>query len=174
MSSASPEKRQPDGSRRTPGAAGREPGKTSAPTTAEPSCVPSTKKTRSERRRLPQLPAPVAVCGRTCALLLSLLSLVALAGLGLFRPLLMGQVVSHAAAKLPDALFRDGLLLTGLVFVTQLVTVLQMCRDAAHRRAEHGRSARTSLPSSACRCATSIARRSVAWSPVPPTMSMPS
>lgn len=59
-------------------------------------------------------------------LLLSLLSLIVLAGLGLFRPLLMGNVVSHAAAKQPDALFRDGLSLTGLVLLTQLVTVLQM------------------------------------------------
>jgi len=59
-------------------------------------------------------------------LLLSGVALLALAGLGLLRPLFMGNVVSHAAAKQPSALFRDGLLLTGLVLLTQLVTVGQM------------------------------------------------
>lgn len=59
-------------------------------------------------------------------LLLSSIALIALAGLGLLRPLLMGNVVAHAAAKQPSALFRDGVLLTGLVLISQLVTVLQM------------------------------------------------
>lgn len=59
-------------------------------------------------------------------LLLSSVALIALAGLGLLRPLFMGNIVSHAAAKQPSALFRDGVLLTGLVLLTQLVTVAQM------------------------------------------------
>jgi ATP-binding cassette subfamily B protein len=59
-------------------------------------------------------------------LLLSGIALIALAGLGLLRPLFMGNVVSHAAAKQPDALFRDGLMLTGLVLLTQIITVGQM------------------------------------------------
>ncbi len=129
MSSASPEKNvSPTGPAERPGAAGREPGKASAPTTAEAKlrafheedAVKSGADFRNFLRLWP------FVRPHLRPLLLSLLSLVALAGLGLFRPLLMGQVVSHAAAKQPNALFRDGLLLTGLVFVTQLVTVLQM------------------------------------------------
>ena len=59
-------------------------------------------------------------------LLLSGIALLALAGLGLLRPLLMGNVVAHAAAKQSSALFRDGLVLTGLVLVSQLITVMQM------------------------------------------------
>lgn len=59
-------------------------------------------------------------------LLLSGIALLALAGLGLLRPLLMGNVVAHAAAKQSNALFRDGLVLTGLVLVSQLITVMQM------------------------------------------------
>ncbi len=59
-------------------------------------------------------------------LLLSGIALLSLAGLGLLRPLLMGNVVAHAAAKQSSALFRDGLVLTGLVLVSQLITVMQM------------------------------------------------
>ena len=59
-------------------------------------------------------------------LLLSLMALITLAGLGLVRPLLMGRVVSHAAARDSHALLRDGVYLTALVLLSQLVMVLQM------------------------------------------------
>ncbi|HNN96854.1 MAG TPA: ABC transporter ATP-binding protein, partial [Pseudomonadota bacterium] len=117
MSSASPEKNaSPSGPAERPAATGKSaPGKASAPTTAEAKlrafheedAVKSGADFRNFLRLWP------FVRPHLRPLLLSLMSLVALAGLGLFRPLLMGQVVSHAAAKQPDALFRDGLLLTG-------------------------------------------------------------
>lgn len=59
-------------------------------------------------------------------LILSLSALLAIAGLGLLRPLVMGQVVTHAAERNASQLFRDGLILTGLVVGSQILSFAQM------------------------------------------------
>jgi ATP-binding cassette subfamily B protein len=56
----------------------------------------------------------------------SLGALLLLSGLGLLRPLIMGKVVAHAAAREAGALFRDGLLLTALVVGSQFISFAQM------------------------------------------------
>ena len=57
---------------------------------------------------------------------LSLLALVVLAAVNLARPLLMGDVVRQADARDLPLLWRDGLILTGLVLVMQAVTFGQV------------------------------------------------
>ncbi|HND12875.1 MAG TPA: ABC transporter transmembrane domain-containing protein, partial [Pseudomonadota bacterium] len=57
---------------------------------------------------------------------LSLLALVAVAGINLLRPILMGKVVGHAGAKASDLLLRDGAILAGLVALSQLVSFAQI------------------------------------------------
>lgn len=59
-------------------------------------------------------------------LLISFVALLVIAALGLLRPLIMGGLVAHAAAKNPGALFRDGLFLTALTVGTQLISFAQM------------------------------------------------
>jgi ATP-binding cassette subfamily B multidrug efflux pump len=59
-------------------------------------------------------------------LVLSLGTLVVIAGVNLTRPLLMGDVVRQADAKDPHALLRDGLGLAGLLVLAQLLTLIQM------------------------------------------------
>lgn len=60
------------------------------------------------------------------ALVFSLLMLVLLAALGLVRPLVMGSVAAHAAAKDAPRLLRDGVLMTVLLVATQLVLFVQV------------------------------------------------
>ena len=45
---------------------------------------------------------------------------------GLLRPVVMGQVAGHAANRDADALLRDGVLLAGLVVVTQVLSFAQV------------------------------------------------
>jgi ATP-binding cassette subfamily B multidrug efflux pump len=59
-------------------------------------------------------------------LVLSLGTLVVIAGVNLTRPLLMGDVVRQADAKDPHALLRDGLGLAGLLVLAQILTFIQM------------------------------------------------
>jgi ATP-binding cassette subfamily B protein len=59
-------------------------------------------------------------------LVLSLSALLLMSGLGLLRPLIMGRVVTHAAERDAPQVFRDGLLLTGLVIGGQLINFAQM------------------------------------------------
>lgn len=59
-------------------------------------------------------------------LVMSLLALLAVAGLGLLRPIVMGAVVDHAGKRQAELLFRDGAILGGLVVVAQLVGFVQM------------------------------------------------
>lgn len=59
-------------------------------------------------------------------LILSLGALLAIAGLGLLRPLVMGRVVTHAAERNASQLLRDGLILTGLVVGSQILSFAQM------------------------------------------------
>jgi ATP-binding cassette subfamily B protein len=56
----------------------------------------------------------------------SLATLVVIALINLFRPLLMGDVVRQAGARDSDRLFRDGLGLGLLLVVTQALTFVQM------------------------------------------------
>ncbi|HMY58791.1 MAG TPA: ABC transporter ATP-binding protein [Pseudomonadota bacterium] len=57
---------------------------------------------------------------------LSLLALVAVAGINLLRPILMGKVVAHAGDKAADLLLRDGAILAGLVVLSQFVSFAQI------------------------------------------------
>ncbi len=57
---------------------------------------------------------------------ISLITLVHLAAFNLARPLLMGDVVTQAAAHDSSKLLRDGILLSLLVVVMQLLTFVQM------------------------------------------------
>ncbi|HEY8041875.1 MAG TPA: ABC transporter ATP-binding protein [Polyangiaceae bacterium] len=59
-------------------------------------------------------------------LVVSLATLVVIAGINLVRPLLMGDVVRQADARDPHRLFRDGLGLAGLLVVSQMLTFVQM------------------------------------------------
>ncbi len=59
-------------------------------------------------------------------LALSLASLLVMSAVGLLRPLVMGDVVRQAGARDSGGLLRDGLFLTGLVVVGQLVSFGQM------------------------------------------------
>ncbi len=56
----------------------------------------------------------------------SLISLVALTGLNLLRPLVMGDVVGKAAAKDPSGLLRDGLYLGLVIVFSQLLMFVQI------------------------------------------------
>lgn len=58
-------------------------------------------------------------------LIVSLGTLLVLAGLSLLRPLVMGQVVSHAAQRDAAKLLNDGLLLTALVVGGQILSFAQ-------------------------------------------------
>lgn len=57
---------------------------------------------------------------------LSLGTLLLLAGLNLVRPLLMGDVAEQALARRGEPLLRDGVLLTGLLVVTQALGFVQI------------------------------------------------
>lgn len=57
---------------------------------------------------------------------ISLLALLAVAGLNLLRPILMGKVVSHAGARAADLLVRDGAMLAGLVVLAQIISFGQI------------------------------------------------
>lgn len=57
---------------------------------------------------------------------ISLLALLAVAGLNLLRPILMGRVVSHAGARAADLLLRDGAMLAGLVVLAQIISFGQI------------------------------------------------
>jgi len=57
---------------------------------------------------------------------ISLLALLAVAGLNLLRPILMGKVVSHAGARAADLLLRDGAMLAGLVVLAQIISFGQI------------------------------------------------
>ncbi len=59
-------------------------------------------------------------------LIVSLSTLVVIAGVNLVRPLLMGDVVRRGAARDPAGLMRDGVSLALLLVVTQLLTFGQM------------------------------------------------
>jgi ABC-type multidrug transport system fused ATPase/permease subunit len=56
----------------------------------------------------------------------SLATLVVIAGVNLVRPLVMGDVVRQADAHDSHALMRDGFALAGLLVVSQLLTFVQM------------------------------------------------
>jgi ATP-binding cassette subfamily B multidrug efflux pump len=58
--------------------------------------------------------------------MLSLVTLVVMAGVNLFRPILMGDVVRAATDGDPSRLMRDGLGLAGLLIVLQSMTFAQM------------------------------------------------
>ena len=57
---------------------------------------------------------------------ISLVALLAVAGLNLLRPILMGKVVSHAGARAADLLVRDGAMLAGLVVLAQIISFGQI------------------------------------------------
>jgi ATP-binding cassette subfamily B protein len=59
-------------------------------------------------------------------LVVSLVTLVAIAAINLVRPLLMGDVVHQADVGDPHALLRDGVGLAGLLVASQALTFLQM------------------------------------------------
>jgi ATP-binding cassette subfamily B protein len=59
-------------------------------------------------------------------LVVSLATLVVISGIGLVRPLLMGDVVHQADASNPHKLLRDGVGLALLLIVSQLLTFVQM------------------------------------------------
>jgi ATP-binding cassette subfamily B multidrug efflux pump len=59
-------------------------------------------------------------------LVISFGALLLMAGFGLLRPLVMGRAVAHASERQAAALFNDGLLLTGLIVVGQLISFAQM------------------------------------------------
>ncbi len=59
-------------------------------------------------------------------LVLSIAVLLVIAALNLARPIVMGRVVLHAAQHDRSGLFRDGLLFTGLVLVSQVLSFFQM------------------------------------------------
>jgi ATP-binding cassette subfamily B protein len=59
-------------------------------------------------------------------LVVSLATLVVISGIGLVRPLLMGDVVHQADTKDPGKLLRDGIGLALLLVVSQLLTFVQM------------------------------------------------
>ena len=59
-------------------------------------------------------------------MVVSLATLVVIAGVNLVRPLLMGDVVHQAEVRDGSRLFRDGLGLAGLLVVIQLLTFVQM------------------------------------------------
>jgi ATP-binding cassette, subfamily B, multidrug efflux pump len=59
-------------------------------------------------------------------LVVSIGVLLVVAAMNLARPLVMGAVVKHAANHDRDGLFRDGLVLTALVIVTQLLGFAQL------------------------------------------------
>ena len=59
-------------------------------------------------------------------LVVSLATLVVISGIGLVRPLLMGDVVHQADANDPRKLLRDGIGLALLLVVSQLLTFVQM------------------------------------------------
>jgi ATP-binding cassette subfamily B multidrug efflux pump len=59
-------------------------------------------------------------------LVVSLGTLVVIAGVNLVRPLVMGDVVHQADTRDPHRLMRDGFLLAGLLVVSQLLTFVQM------------------------------------------------
>jgi ATP-binding cassette subfamily B protein len=59
-------------------------------------------------------------------MVVSMLTLFALAGLNLLRPRVMGQAVTHAGAKQAALLVQDGAMLAGLVAVSQIFVFIQM------------------------------------------------
>ena len=59
-------------------------------------------------------------------LVVSLITLVVIAGINLVRPLIMGDVVHQADARDPNRLLRDGIALSALLVVTQALTFVQM------------------------------------------------